>query len=80
MNHKRDPTDIEGLAYLAIIGVCLVLIGAILTPGAVSIEQRGAVLGATVVTLFTVAWRARHRGYFGRGGSGDIGGGDGTDD
>lgn len=56
--------DIEGLAYLAIIGICLVLIGALLTPGAVSIEQRGAVLSGIIVTLFTVAYRARKRGYF----------------
>ena len=73
VNHKPAPVDIEALAYLAIVGIGLVLVGAILTPGSVSIEQRGTVLGAIVVVLFTVAWRARHRGYIGRGGGPDIG-------
>lgn len=56
-------SDVEGLAYLTIIGLCLVLMGALLTAGPVTIEQRGAVLSGIVVTLFTVAFRARKRGY-----------------
>lgn len=55
--------DVEGLSYLAIIGICLILIGALLTAGPVTIEQRGTVLGAIVATLFLVAYRARKRGY-----------------
>jgi hypothetical protein len=79
MNHKSTPIDIEAVAYLAIVGLCLVLMGAILTAGPVTIEQRGTVLGGVVVTLFTVAWRARHRGYIGPPREPDIGGDDGTD-
>jgi hypothetical protein len=62
--HRPGP-DVETLAYLAIVGVCLILIGALLTAGPVSIEQRGTVLGGIIVTLFTVAWRARRRGLLG---------------
>ena len=51
---------VETLAYLAIIAICLVLIGALLTAGPLTVEQRGTVLGAVAVALFTVAWRTRH--------------------
>lgn len=54
--------DIEGLAYLAVIGICLTLVGALLTAGPVTVEQRGAVLSGILIVLFTVAWRVRHRG------------------
>jgi xanthine/uracil/vitamin C permease (AzgA family) len=54
--------DAEVLAYLAIVGICLVLIGAVLTAGPVTIEQRGAVLTGIIATLFAVGWRAHRRG------------------
>ena len=53
---KLDP---ESAALYAIIGICLVLIGAILTPGAISVEQRGAVLAGIITVLLGVSWRAR---------------------
>jgi len=49
-------------AYYAIIGICLILIGALLTAGPVTVEQRGTVLGAIFAALGYVAWRGgRHR-------------------
>jgi hypothetical protein len=48
-------------AYYAIIAICLVLIGALLTAGPVSIEQRGTVLGAIFAALAYVAWRWRRQ-------------------
>jgi hypothetical protein len=55
---RHDPED---LAYLAIIGISLVLIGAILTPGTVGIAERGSVLAGIVGALFLVAYRYRKR-------------------
>lgn len=53
-------TPHEG-AYWAIIAICLVLIGAILTPGTVGIDQRAALLAAIASILLVVAWRGRRR-------------------
>jgi len=52
----------ESAALYAIVAICLVLLGALLTPGTLSIEQRGPVLAGIVTVLFGVAWRARARG------------------
>ena len=52
MHDRPSPGD---LANYALIGICLVLIGALLTPGSVSVEQRGAVLAGIVTTLFVIA-------------------------
>jgi len=49
--------DVTGLAYLTIIGICLVLVGAILTAGVLSIAERGTVLGAIFAALAFVGWR-----------------------
>lgn len=46
-------------ALWAIIAICLVLIGAILTPGSVGINERGALLGAIAAVLFAVGLRIR---------------------
>lgn len=57
-----DPGD---AAYWAIIATCLVLLGAIVTPGTLSVEQRGPVLAGVITTLFVVAYRvhrSRHKG------------------
>jgi hypothetical protein len=53
---RLDPSS---AAAYAIIAICLVLIGAILTPGSVGLNERGAVLGGIVAVLLAVAWRGR---------------------
>ena len=47
--------DAATAAYFALIAICLVLIGAILTPGQVGVNERGAVLAGIVTTLFIIA-------------------------
>jgi hypothetical protein len=54
-----DPPD---AALWALVAICLVLIGALLTPGTVGVDERGVVLGGIVATLFAVGWRGRRRG------------------
>jgi hypothetical protein len=56
---QLDPAS---AAYYALIAICLVLIGALLTPGSVTIEQRGAVLSGIIIVLFTIALRRRRIG------------------
>ena len=46
-------------AYWAIIAICLVLLGALLTVGVVGLAERAAVLVAIASILLTVAWRGR---------------------
>jgi hypothetical protein len=53
MNHHW----LEPLAYLVIIGIDLVLIGAILTAGPVTIEQRAAALTGIFASLGIIAYR-----------------------
>jgi uncharacterized membrane protein YdfJ with MMPL/SSD domain len=48
-------------ALWALIAICLVLIGALLTPGSVGIAERGTVLAGIVAVLFAIGWRVRHR-------------------
>ena len=57
MHDRPSPGD---LANYALIGICLVLIGALLTAGPVSIEQRGVVLGIILTVLVSMAWRYSH--------------------
>jgi hypothetical protein len=67
---RRDPEegfltvrlDPASAALYALVALCLVMVGAILTLGPVSVEQRGAVLGGIVVVLFTVSRLGRRRG------------------
>lgn len=55
---KLDPAS---AALYALIAVCLVLLGALITPGTLAVEQRGPVLAGLVTVLFTIAWRnTRH--------------------
>ena len=54
--------DPPSAAFYALIAICLVLIGALLTPGSVTIEQRGAVLSGIIIVLFTIALRRRRIG------------------
>jgi hypothetical protein len=49
-------------ALWAIIAICFVLIGAILTPGTVGIDERGAILAAIAAVLLAVGWRLKRRG------------------
>jgi hypothetical protein len=49
--------DPQSAALYAIIGISLVLIGALLTPGSLSVEQRGPVLAGIVTVLFAIGWR-----------------------
>ena len=58
MKNHLDP---EAAALYAIVAICLVLIGAIVTPGTLSVEQRGPVLAGVITALFGVAWRWRKR-------------------
>ena len=53
---RLDPSS---AAYFALIAICLVLIGALLTPGSVSIDQRAAVLAGITTVLFAIAIRRR---------------------
>jgi hypothetical protein len=52
--HRLSPQE---AAQYALIAICLVLIGAILTPGQVGVNERGAVLAAIATVLFAIAWR-----------------------
>jgi hypothetical protein len=51
--------DPSAAAQFAIIAICLTLVGAILTPGTVSVEERGIVLAGIITVLGTIAWRGR---------------------
>jgi hypothetical protein len=55
---RLDP---ENAAYYALVAICLVLIGALITPGSLAVEARGTVLAGIVTVLFAVAWRARRK-------------------
>ena len=55
---KLDPPN---AALYALIAISLVLVGALLTPGTVGVDQRAVVLSGIVVVLGSIAWRkARH--------------------
>jgi hypothetical protein len=56
---RLDPSS---AALYALIAICLVLIGALLTPGSVSIDQRAAVLAGIATVLIAIAWRTRGKG------------------
>jgi hypothetical protein len=55
---RLDPSS---AALYAIIAICLVLVGAILTPGSVGINERGALLGAIAGVLLVIGWRVKRR-------------------
>ena len=54
--------NVHEAALWAIIAICFVLIGAILTPGTVGIDERGAILAAIAAVLLAVGWRLKRRG------------------
>jgi hypothetical protein len=53
--------DPASAALYALIAICLVLIGALITPGQVGLNERGAVLAAIAAVLFAIGWRIRRR-------------------
>jgi hypothetical protein len=53
-----DPHD---AALWTISAICLVLVGAVLTPGSVGLNERGAILAAIAGLLLAVGWRIRRR-------------------
>ena len=55
---RLDPSS---AAYFALIAICLVLVGALLTPGTVGVDERGVVLAGIVTVLFGIAWRRTRR-------------------
>lgn len=58
-----DRIDPGTAAYYALIAVCFVALGAVLTGDiqAFSIQERGTVLGGIVAVLGYVAWRGRKK-------------------
>ncbi len=48
---------------IPLIAISLVLIGALLTPGSVGVEERGAILGGIAAVLLAIAWRVRRNGH-----------------
>jgi len=61
--------DPRAAALWALIAICLVLIGALLTPGTVGVNERGAVLAgiAAVLLLIGLRFRIRRSGDDGEG-------------
>jgi drug/metabolite transporter (DMT)-like permease len=53
-----DPHD---GALWALVAICLVLVGAVITPGQVGIDERGAILAAIAAVLLAIGWRIRRR-------------------
>jgi hypothetical protein len=52
--------SVSEAALWALIAICFVLVGAVLTPGTVSVDQRAAVLAGVAAILLTIGWRV-HR-------------------
>jgi hypothetical protein len=55
---RLDPAS---AALYALIAICLVLVGAIITPGQVGLDERGALLAAIAGILLTIGWRIKRR-------------------
>jgi hypothetical protein len=53
-----DPHD---AALWALIAISLVLVGALLTPGTVGVDERGVVLTGIVAVLAAIGLRSRRR-------------------
>lgn len=53
--------DVREAALWALVAICLVLMGALLTPGSVGVAERGTVLAGIVAVLFAIGWRVRKR-------------------
>jgi hypothetical protein len=51
--------DPASAALYALVAICLVLVGALLTPGQVGLNERGALLAAIAAVLFAIGWRIR---------------------
>jgi hypothetical protein len=55
---RLDPAS---AALYALIAISLVLVGAIITPGQVGLDERGALLAAIAGILLTIGWRIKRR-------------------
>jgi len=53
--------DPKSAALYALIAICLVLVGALLTPGQVGVDERGVVLAGIVGVLLLIGLRIRLR-------------------
>jgi hypothetical protein len=53
--------DPQSAAQYALIAVALIMVGALLTTGVVSIEQRAVVLSGIIVVLGSIAYRRSRR-------------------
>lgn len=53
--------DPKSAALYALIAICLVLVGALLTPGTVGVDERGVVLAGIVGVLLLIGLRIRLR-------------------
>jgi hypothetical protein len=53
--------DPSGAALYAIIAISLVMVGALITPGTLTVDQRGPVLAGIVTVLFAIGWRVHRR-------------------
>jgi hypothetical protein len=54
--------DPKNAALYALIAICLVLIGGLMTAGQLGVAERGTVLAGIVAVLFAIGWRSRHGG------------------
>ena len=53
--------NVAEAALWAIIAICLVLLGALITPGVVTTEQKAPVLAGIITVLFAIGWRMRKK-------------------
>jgi hypothetical protein len=53
--------DPASAAQYALVAICLVLTGALLTIGVLSVAERGTVLAGIIAVLIAVSWRARRQ-------------------
>jgi hypothetical protein len=58
-HHPEVKLDPASAALYALIAICLVLVGALITPGTLAAEQRGPVLAGVITVLFLIAWRIK---------------------
>jgi len=53
--------DPKSAALYALVAICLVLVGALLTPGTVGVDERGVVLAGIVTVLLLIGLGYRRR-------------------
>jgi len=55
---RLDPSS---AALYALIAICLVLVGGIITAGQLGVAERGTILVAIGTILAAIGWRTKHR-------------------